>query len=158
MGYYFFFKGPLSQWYSCTFKLDGIRFNCAEQYMMFKKAELFNDNNSMINILYSRYPSDQKNLGRKVSNFNAEKWESVARDIVYKGNMAKFTQNSKLLEILLNTAPNILVEASPKDKIWGIGLSEEIAKKVNPEQWPGKNWLGLVLTKVRNDIKNGYNL
>lgn len=150
--FYFFWSGPLSQWHSSRFKIDGIVFNTAEQYMMYSKAILFNDHDAAKKILRTTSPREQKSLGRKVKNFNVQKWEAVARDIVYRGNYAKFTQDPTLLQLLINTAPSILVEASPYDKIWGIGLDEYQAVNMEPSQWPGKNWLGLTLTKLRDDL------
>ena len=120
--------------------------------MMYTKAILFKDASTARKILNASTPKEQKMLGRRVKNFNAQNWNAVARDVVYLGNMAKFKQNKSLLLTLLNTAPKILVEASPTDVIWGIGLTEKQAIKRDPKTWPGTNWLGLTLTKVRDDI------
>lgn len=150
--YTFFYGGVFSQWHTSKFKIFNIRFNNAEQWMMYSKAMLFKDLDAADKILKSSTPREQKFLGRKVRNFNQQKWENVARDIVYKGNMAKFKQNKHLTPILLNTYPTILVEASPYDNIWGIGISINDASNTDPLYWPGKNWLGLTLTKVRDDI------
>lgn len=150
--YTFFWNGPFSQWYPSPFTVDGIPFTHAEQYMMYCKAKLFNDTEIMEKVLASTDPKEQKGLGRKVKNFDAQKWDRVARKVVYDGNYNKFKQNPKLLKQLLDTKGTTLVEASPYDTIWGIGLSEENAKKISPSNWPGKNWLGLTLTQLRDDI------
>lgn len=152
--YTFFWKGPLNQWVKSPFIIFNKEYNTAEQFMMHCKAVLFNDHDTAKKIMSASNPRDQKNLGRQVKNFDEWMWNKVCRQIVYTGNKAKFTQNPKLLEVLLNTVGTTLVEASPFDLIWGIGLNEETAKKTDPSKWPGKNWLGLTLTKVREDILN----
>ena len=96
--------------------------------------------------------TDGFGLGRKVKDFNIDIWEENARKIVTQGCFLKFTQNPKLLEILLDTKDDILVEASPYDKIWGIGLKEKDAINVDPSEWPGKNWLGECLMNVRTNV------
>jgi ribA/ribD-fused uncharacterized protein len=148
----FFWSGPFSQWHRSGFTIDGIEYNCAEQFMMAEKARMFGDQDALTNIMKATHPKDQKAFGRTVKNFDKTKWNKVAKDIVYKGNMAKFKQNPKLKTILLETQ-GTLVEASPKDTVWGIGLDEKDPRAQNPEQWLGTNWLGEVLTKVRNDLQ-----
>ncbi len=148
----FFWHGPFSQWHGCRFKIDGVVYNCAEQYMMAQKAILFNDKESLARIMASTSPRIQKGLGRKVRGFNQSKWNAQARGIVYRGNWAKFTQNEDLMRLLLATRGTTLVEASPSDTIWGIGLGEDEPLAWDRKTWRGKNWLGEVLTRVRNDI------
>lgn len=150
----FFWKSdsPFSQWYKKGFKIKGKSFNCAEQYMMYMKAVLFEDEKIAAKILVSNNPREIKDLGRKVKNFDKYKWESQCKKYVYDANYAKFTQNTTLKEALLETGSRILVEASPYDKIWGIGLSEEDPRSKVRSKWQGKNWLGEVLTQVREDI------
>jgi hypothetical protein len=150
----FFWGGPFSQWHLSKFNIDGIEYNCCEQYMMAEKVRMFNDNISLKEIMKSSNPKEQKKIGREVKGFIVDDWEKVARDIVYKGNWAKFTQNKKLKDILIQTKGKTLVEASPYDKIWGIGLDEKDPRALDKEKWLGKNWLGEVLTKVREDIIN----
>ena len=147
--YLFFSNGPFSNWYKTNFTVDGITFNCTEQYMMYHKAILFANPDIAQKILKENSPREQKALGRKVKNFDMYYWNENAIQIVFKGNHAKFSQNKRLYNMLKNTSPAILVEASPWDKIWGNGLSEEDSKKTPPENWPGTNWLGLTLTEVR---------
>jgi ribA/ribD-fused uncharacterized protein len=153
--YEFFWNGEFSQWYPCKFKDDtGKIFVTAEQFMMHHKALTFGDAEIAELILKTNNPKDQKALGRQVKNFDADKWNSVAKDIVYQGNQYKFTQNPVLLDVLLSTGNKTIVEASPYDRIWGIGLGEEQARITPPEQWLGTNWLGEVLTKLRDDLKS----
>lgn len=147
----FFWNGPFSQWHPAKFVVDGKEYNCAEQYMMAEKARLFGDVATEKLIMNASTPREQKALGRKVKNFNVGVWEKVAKDIVYKGNHAKFTQNRKLKEELLATV-GTLVEASPYDTIWGIGLREDDPKALSRDTWRGTNWLGEVLTKLRKDL------
>jgi ribA/ribD-fused uncharacterized protein len=151
-GYTFFWSGPFSQWHACRFNVDGLVYNCAEQFMMAQKASLFGDSEALGAIMASRTPREQKALGRKVRRFNQEKWEGRARDVVYQGNWAKFTRNPDLKELLLATRRTVLVEASPSDTIWGIGLAEDDPRALDPKTWRGRNWLGEVLTRVRDHI------
>lgn len=153
--YVFFWGGIFSQWYLRNITIDGIIYNCCEQYMMHQKALLFGDVYTAQEILNEPVPALQKKLGRKVSNFDPIKWNSVAKDIVLKGNMAKFTQNADLKKLLLATDDKIMVEASPYDKIWGIGMHFDDCGIENPKNWKGTNWLGEVLNKVKENIKNG---
>lgn len=149
MKYLYFWQGPFSNWYRSNFELNGIKFNTNEQYMMYKKAMLFNDTVTANAILKSNNPKECKALGRKVSGFDNVWWQDNCIEIVFRGAHAKFSQNRKLYNMLMNTGEATLVEASPFDKIWGIGLDEENAKKTNPADWPGSNWLGIVLTDLR---------
>lgn len=126
---------------------------------MHQKALLFGDEYQASKIMEKSHPRDQKAAGRCVTGFDVGKWNAVARDIVYKGNYAKFTQNHDLLQKLGETAGTELVEASPYDTIWGIGISctpfnisEGLLDRKN---WKGTNWLGEVLTKLRDDLKDG---
>lgn len=148
----FFWSGPFSNWHPSPFVLDGITYNCSEQYMMAEKARMFEDTSSLNRIMNAVDPSDQKRYGRSVTNFNKEKWDAVARNIVYRGCYAKFTQNLDLKKVLLATVGTTLVEASPEDYIWGIGLRKTDPKAKNRSTWRGLNWLGETLTKVRDQI------
>lgn len=151
--YYFFWKGPLSQWKVSFFKEDGITYNCAEQYMMYKKALLFNDEETAKAIMNTPVPKEHQELGRQVKNFNQEVWNEHARDIVYQANILKFSQSPLLLKQLLATGDKILVEASPFDAIWGIGLDEDQAVRTPDTEWKGSNWLGETLTKVKQHFQ-----
>ena len=148
----FFWAGPFSQWYSCNFTINNMKYNCAEQYMMLEKANLFKDEKSYEKILKSPDPRLQKEIGRNIKNFNKDEWEKVAKEIVFKGNYAKFTQNMKLGMKLRETVGTTLVEASPYDKIWGIGLNSFDPLAQSRETWRGTNWLGETLTKLRETL------
>lgn len=151
--YTFFWDGPFSQWHSSPFYIEGNTFSCAEQYMMYMKALTFGDKETAALIMEAGSPRIQKALGRKVKNFNADIWNVIAKDIVFRGNMAKFTQNLHLMEALSNTEGTLIVEASPFDTIWGIGLDEKTAAVTPPDEWKGTNWLGQVCTEVRESFE-----
>lgn len=152
MEYTFFWAGPFSQWFRSDFVVDGKKFCTAEQYMMYKKAIHFGDEEIAQKVMATCNPKIQKALGRKVKNFVAEEWNRVARQYVYEGNYAKFTQNPKLLKVLMETGDTVLVEASPYDTIWGIGMGADEASKTPPEKWKGTNWLGIEITRVRENL------
>jgi ribA/ribD-fused uncharacterized protein len=149
----FFWKSnsPFSQWYVSNFIIDGITFNSAEQYMMYRKAVLFKDEEIAKKILKTHSPKEQKALGREVRHFEQEKWEKYCQKFVYEGNYAKFTQNESLKKALLSTI-GTLVEASPVDPIWGVGLAEDDPRIKDRSTWKGKNWLGEILTQVRDEL------
>ena len=151
-------KKVLSNWYQCEFidPHDAQSYLTTEQYMMAKKAQLFKDDESYISIMNSSNPNDAKLLGRKVKNFNQDIWNKNAKNIVICGCYLKFTENESLKAFLLSTGNRHLVEASPYDKIWGIGISLLAAKSGKP--WNGTNWLGECLMKVRELIKNNGNI
>ncbi len=144
----------LSNWYPSKFVIDDITFTHLEQWMMYKKAKLFKDERKAAEILLSEHPREQKELGREVQNFNKTTWERSCRQIVYDGCRAKFLQNRDIFNLLLSTKGTTLVEASPYDSIWGIGLTEADAIKIEKHEWPGTNWLGQILTELREDFKN----
>ena len=146
-------KACFSQWYPCHFVIDGIRYNCAEQYMMAEKARLFRDEEIRKKILQATEPDVIKHLGREVRNFDAKKWDAESGAVVVRGNIAKFSQNEDLLEVLLSTEDKVLVEASPYDKIWGIGMRQAEAEKAYPHIWKGTNKLGFALMEVRDALK-----
>ena len=150
----FFWNGIYSQWYKSPFTVDDINYVTAEQYMMNQKALLFGDVETSRQILRATDPREQKELGRKVSGFNKEKWDKACVGIVYKGNYAKFSQNEDLKTELLNTGNRILVEASPVDFIWGIGMHEDDNGVDNPANWKGTNLLGWSIMLVRNELMN----
>ena len=146
-------KAVLSQWYESKFEIDGVVYNSAEQYMMAQKAKLFGDITIYKKILNANSPAHAKALGREVRGFDEEIWTLNRFNIVVEGNLAKFNQNVKLKEYLISTKNRILVEASPKDYIWGVGLDERDYNITNPKKWRGLNLLGFALMRVRDLIK-----
>jgi len=149
-----FFYGkyhPLSQHHPCKFIIGEKVYNSAEQFMMSEKALLFNDMDAYHKIMATSDPIRQKQLGRKVRNFDERMWNGRKLGIVYDGNKAKFTQNPELKEYILNTGQAFLAEASPRDRYWGIGFNEETALE-RKKDW-GYNALGSILMKLRDHIR-----
>ena len=151
--YTFFWGGPFSQWARSSFVIDGVTYGTAEQYMMAQKALTFGDHDIFNEIMKTKGPSEQKALGRKIENFNKDVWEAKCKQVVYDANYAKFTQLKSFYNALMATGDTELVEASPEDKIWGIGLSEDDPRAQDKSQWQGTNWLGEIITQVREDLK-----
>ncbi len=154
MTYTFFFTeaSPFSQWYRCRFEVDGQTFGCAEQYMMLGKARLFGDDEVAAQILAADHPRQHKALGRKVRGFDDAVWRASREAIVMAGRRAKFTQDDDLRAALLATAGTTLVEASPYDRIWGIGLAASDPRAQDPARWRGQNLLGQILTRLRDEL------
>ena len=142
-----------SQWFNSPFIVEEITYKTSEHYMMAQKALLFNDQETYSKIILSKSPGQAKDLGREIKNFEQVLWEKRRFEIVVEGNIYKFSQNEELKNFLLNTKERILVEASPVDKIWGIGLTAESENAKNPLLWEGLNLLGFALMETR-DILN----
>jgi ribA/ribD-fused uncharacterized protein len=151
----FFYGGPFSNWLACDFVVDGKRYFSAEQFMMAEKARMFGDKEAEEQIMQTRDPQKAKIIGRGVRGFKRALWDAKARDIVYKGCYAKFQQNKGLLHALQETKGCTLVEASPTDQIWGIGFGADAPEARDRSRWQGTNWLGEVLTVVRDDLEQG---
>ncbi|EML1934832.1 NADAR family protein [Providencia stuartii] len=145
-------KSCFSQWYPAAFTVEGHRFASAEHFMMAEKAKLFNDHETREKIIHAPNPSAAKAFGREVRGFNQDIWDAHRFNIVIAANLAKFSQNEALQQFLLNTNERVLVEASPVDKIWGIGLAEDHENIDNPLTWKGLNLLGFALMEVRNQL------
>jgi ribA/ribD-fused uncharacterized protein len=145
-------KSCFSQWYDSSFDSEGNHFMTAEHFMMYKKAVLFKDEKAAQRLLAASNPGEAKAIGREVVGFNQQTWESHRFDIVVAANMAKFGSHPELKDFLLNTGDRILVEASPVDAIWGIGLAEDNPACENPNLWKGENLLGFALMAVRDRL------
>lgn len=144
--------GCFSQWWPCEFEIDGVSYQTAEHYMMAEKARLFGDRESEKQIVLSDSPGAAKALGRKVTPFNNEIWSERCFDIVVAGNVAKFDQNEDCRSILEQSGTKVLVEAAPRDRIWGIGMGASNENATRPENWRGKNLLGFALMEVREQL------
>ena len=158
----FFWSGPFSQWEPSYFVIDDVEYNCAEQYMMAEKARLFGDEEKLEMIMETDEPRTQKALGRQADGFVKSIWEDDEEsengqpfcwNVVWRGSMAKFQQNAYLLQELMATGGSTLVEALFEDPIWGIGLAEGHPNCYSRETWQGLNWLGEILTNVREHLK-----
>jgi ribA/ribD-fused uncharacterized protein len=160
--HFFFLNGPFSQWFPCQFIScfeqggEELTFNCAEQYMMAAKALLFSDTDTYDQIMATEQrrnwhdaPKKQKALGRAVRGFDQALWAGHARDVAFRGNWAKFGQNPALALYLEKSADKIIVEGAHYDQVWGVGLSWDDERIVDPANWLGTNWLGQALMKVR---------
>jgi len=145
-------KSCFSQWYESPFESEGHQFLTAEHYMMYKKATLFGDNTARQRLLSVKNPGEAKAIGRGVLGFDQQVWELHRFDIVVSANLAKFSSNPELQSFLLNTGKRILVEASPVDNIWGIGLAEDNPACEKPSKWKGANLLGFALMEVRDQL------
>ncbi|BFZ16847.1 hypothetical protein BsWGS_19886 [Bradybaena similaris] len=156
--YVYFWKKDscFSQWYPSMFRVDGQSYYCAEQYMMHQKALICQDHEAAAKMLRCRDPAEMKKLGRSVKNWDlhGQTWEDRCFDVVKRGNLHKFSQNLALKAQLLATDGKQLVEASPVDTKWGIGLAKENSLAWNQSTWKGKNLLGKALTEVREELKN----
>lgn len=143
----------MSNWYPAKFRILDMEFNCNEQFMMACKAMLFKDDDSLEAIMAQTSPAVMKKLGRRVSNFDAELWDRLSYTLVLNGAWAKFSQNIELAKYLLSTDGKAIAEASPRDKLWGIGMSTTNARVQIPLQWNGANKLGFALMEVRDELK-----
>lgn len=151
--YHFFWKrSPFSNWWIQSFTWRGTQFNCAEQALMWAKADLFADEDSKARILNTPDPKEQKRLGRNVARFDQFIWDFNKEAIMEAILFEKFNQNPDLLKKLLNQGDVFFVEASPFDRIWGIGYDQENAL-ANMWNW-GENLLGKALTNVAKKLDN----
>jgi ribA/ribD-fused uncharacterized protein len=145
--------GCLSQWWPVTFSVDGLSYPSAEHFMMAGKALLFGDAGIAERIRQAPDPGAAKALGRQVGGFDEQRWAAYRFDVVVTGNMAKFGQNAELRQFLLGTGDQVLVEASVRDTIWGIGLAAGDEQAACPGRWRGLNLLGFALMEVRQRLK-----
>lgn len=143
-------KWVLSQWWSSPFEVEGSTFATAEHYMMWRKAVLFDDERTAARVLAAGHPKQAKDIGRQVRDFDETVWEAHRFDIVVAGNTHKFGRHPVLREFLLSTGDRVLVEASPLDRVWGIGLAADDPRAEDPARWRGLNLLGFALGDVRD--------
>ncbi len=143
-------KSCFGQWYESPFEVADVTYPSAEHYMMAAKAALFGDAQTRARILAATTPGAAKALGRQVVGFDEDVWAQERMRIVVDANLSKFTPNAQLSNFLLNTGDQILVEASPVDRVWGIGLAAEDPDTYHPSRWRGRNLLGFALMEVRD--------
>jgi ribA/ribD-fused uncharacterized protein len=144
--------GCLSQWWPAEFTVDGVAYPTAEHWMMAGKARLFADDDGLAAVLAAKSPAAAKAAGRKIRDFDAQKWADARYDIVVEGNLAKFGQHDDLREFLISTGDRVLVEASPYDRVWGIGMGPNNPDVAHPLKWRGLNLLGFALMDVRERL------
>ena len=145
-------NGYLSNWYLSSFKIDGKEFSSLEQYMMYRKALCFQDEEIAKKIMATSDPKQIKALGREVHGYVDGVWASLREEAVYEGLIAKFSQNPELKKRLLNTGDALLAECAVKDRIWGIGLSMDDPDRFDRSKWRGKSLLGETLMKARDAL------
>ncbi len=150
-----FYPGCLSQFWPAPFLVDGVTYPAAEYWMMAEKARLFGDAEALDAILRAATPAEAKAAGRAVRGYHEEAWAAVRYQAVVAGNLAKFTQNAELGRYLVSTGSQVLVEASPFDRVWGIGRAEDDERARAPSRWRGLNLLGLALMEVRERLTGG---
>lgn len=143
-------RACLSQWYPSAFTVEGVDYHCAEQYMMAQKARLFGDAEMLREIMAAGHPRQCKALGQRVRGFDEAVWRESRVDIVRAGNLAKFSQDPRLGTFLCQSGGRVLAEASPLDRIWGIGLAADDPRAENAALWRGENLLGFTLMEVRD--------
>ena len=144
-----------SQWYAAPFVVDAQRYPTAEHFMMAEKAALFGDEATRQQVLNASNPGAAKALGRQVRHFDEAVWRANRFSIVVRANVAKFSQNAALGRYLQQTGTRILVEASPVDTIWGVGLAQDDEQINDPNAWRGLNLLGFALMQVRDGLAAG---
>ncbi|MEU5957743.1 NADAR family protein [Streptomyces sp. NPDC047525] len=143
----------LSQWWPAPFTVDGVEYGTAEHWMMASKARLFADPEAEATILAARTPAEAKNAGRLVRGFDEAVWDRERFGIVVEGSVHKFASTEPLRSFLLGTGSRVLVEASPMDRIWGIGLAADDERAQDPEKWRGPNLLGFALMGARERLR-----
>ncbi|KUM91388.1 hypothetical protein AQI88_37180 [Streptomyces cellostaticus] len=143
----------LSQWWPSPFVVDGVEYATAEHWMMAGKARLFGDAEAERRVLAARHPAEAKKAGRLVRDFDEAIWERERFGIVVEGSVHKFASDAGLREFLLDTGDRVLVEASPVDRVWGIGLAADDEAAAAPERWPGPNLLGFALMEARERLR-----
>jgi ribA/ribD-fused uncharacterized protein len=147
-------KECLSQWWPAPFTVDGVVYPTAEHFMMAGKALAFGDAQTAKRVARAPHPAAAKALGRQVRGFDEQMWAQQRFGIVVTGNLAKFGQHPELGEFLLATGKRVLVEASPQDRVWGIGLAADDERAASPCTWRGLNLLGFALMEVRHRLKD----
>ena len=145
-------KWCFSQWWPSPFTVDGVRYPTAEHYMMAEKARLFGDPDAEARILQAKTPAEAKKLGRLVKGFDDAIWLRERFGVVMRASRAKFGQDPRLRRYLLDTGDRVIVEASPMDRIWGIGLAADDPAAADPDSWRGLNLLGFALMETRRQL------
>jgi ribA/ribD-fused uncharacterized protein len=152
-----FWKPPCigGNWTICPFHMHGHRFNCSEKAVMWRKAKLFGAVAVAEEILAAEDPKDHMALGRRIANFDQEVWDAHKFDIMVDVLMHKFFQNEDYADALIATDGKQLVECSPRDPIWGVGMNaRDFMKKAKEDtaKAKGENLLGKALMVVRDRL------
>ena len=147
-------NGWFSNWYPAVFTVDGVTYLNAEQYLMHQKALCCGDAATAAKVLENPDPKTVKLLGRAITPYDDEAWRAVRQEVIYRGLLAKFGQNSGLKHQLLATGDAIIAECSPNDRIWGIGLALDDPRHQDVAQWQGESILGRALMRVRDTLRS----
>ena len=161
--YVFFWREYFSNW---AFTENGLKIEVngneaevptSEHLFMLFKAQFFDDEDSVQKILTAPTPKDAKAIGRRVRNFNSEKWDRISDTEMSRALAIRYEQDSKFAKMLTDNKyrGKTFVEASPYDTIWGIGLDENDPDIENPDKWQGQNKLGKCLTALRDKVLSG---
>jgi len=142
----------LSQWFPCSFVIDLQTYASAEHYMMAEKARLFRDEEALARVVAARTPAEAKAIGREVQRFDPAAWSAARFAAVVRGNVAKFGQREDLAAFLRSTRGKVIVEAAPRDRVWGIGMGASNPDARIPARWRGLNLLGFALMATREEI------
>lgn len=152
---------PFSQWYKCKFtvlfkseykKDTNVTFVNAGQWMMFRKAQTFGDLDQADKILKEKSPKKVKQMGRRIKYFDEKQWDVEKYDIVRQGNIYKFSQNPDLKKVILATKNKYIIEASPYDRIWGVGLGSKNKNIYDTDKWKEQNLLGKAIMSTSTYI------
>ena len=145
--------GCCSNWYPAGFRFAGEGFATSEHWMMWQKARAMGDWNMVDKILDAPTPRRAKELGAQVAPYDGALWDDVREELVYYGVREKFLQNPELADLLLSTGSALLAEASPHDRVWGVGLTADDPLFGDVAAWKGSNLLGRVCMRVRSDLR-----
>lgn len=148
-------KFVFSQWYPSVFTVDGVVYKTAEHWMMAQKALLFDDQDAFKQIIACTKPAEAKALGRAVKGYDDIRWNENKFEIVLHGTIHKFAQNKVPGTYLIGTGDRVIVEASPVDPVWGIGLAQDSPQALHPDTWRGENLLGFALMEARDFLLKG---
>ena len=148
---------PFSNFHGCNFTCDGQNFHSFEQYIQWKKAELFGDEIAMENILNSEDALESKTIARAIKDYNRKHWNDKVEALCYEGIKQKFDQNIQLKEILIATENKTLVVAS-YDDVWGTGIPLSNEDCLTPAKWKSQGILGRILVNIRNSFLDNSRL
>lgn len=147
-------RGCLSQWWPAPFTVHGVAYPTAEHWMMAEKARLFGDPEAERAAVEAANPALAKAAGRTVRGFDDAVWERERFEIVVRGSVHKFSSTPELRTYLTNTGHRVLVEASPRDRVWGIGMGAGNENAERPGAWRGLNLLGFALMEARARLRD----
>ena len=147
----------LSNFYDAEMCIDNITYQNVEQYFTAEKARTFNDNVTLSKIMEAETPAAMKYWGKNTKGFSHNIWNEKAASVMIRALRAKFSQNPILRTKLLNTQDKHLAESSKNDSVWGTGMAMSDQKAFDKASWEGKNQLGNLLMKVREEIRKNSN-